>query len=72
LSGGKKIVGCKWVFIMKYRVDETVERYKAKLIAKGYTQTYGINYQETFSPVAKLNIIQILLSLATNLNWPLH
>lgn len=41
-------------------------------MAKGYTQTYGIDYQETFSPVAKLNIVGVLLSLAANLDWPLH
>ena len=41
-------------------------------MAKGYTHTYGIDYQETFSPAAKLNTIWILLSLATNLDWPLH
>ncbi|RVW89114.1 Retrovirus-related Pol polyprotein from transposon TNT 1-94 [Vitis vinifera] len=50
----------------------TVERYKARLVAKGFTQTYGIDYTETFAPVAKLNTIQVLLSLAANLDWPLH
>lgn len=41
-------------------------------MAKGYTQTYGIDYQETFSLVAKLNTVRVLLSLVANLDWPLH
>lgn len=69
---GKKIVGCKWVFTIKCNADGSVERYKARLVAKGFTQTYGIDYQETFAPVAKINSIRILLSLAVNSDWPLH
>jgi len=72
LPRGKKVVGCKWVFTIKSKVDRSVERYKARLVAKGFTQTYGIDYQETFALVAKINSIRVLLSLAVNSNWPLH
>jgi len=60
---GKKLVGCKWIYIVKCRSDGSVDMLKAKLVAKGYTQFYGIDYQETFGSLAKLNSIRILLSL---------
>ena len=60
------------MFTIKYNSDGTIERYKARLEAKGYTQTYGVNYQETFAPVAKINTIRVLWSLAANLDWPLQ
>ncbi|XP_028753068.1 uncharacterized protein LOC114712689 [Neltuma alba] len=72
LLSGKKTVGCKWVFTKKYNPDGSINKYKAKLVAKGYSQTYGIDYQEIFTPVKKLNTIRIQWSLATNLDWPLH
>ncbi|KAH7845799.1 hypothetical protein Vadar_006185 [Vaccinium darrowii] len=71
LPAGKTTVGCRWVFTVKYHPDDTIEWYKARLVAKGYTQTYGVDYAETFSPVAKINSVLILISLAANFSWPL-
>lgn len=71
LLDGKSPVGCKWVFTIKYRSDGNVERYNARLVAKGFKQTLGVNYTKTFALVAKLNTFRILLSSAVNLDWPL-
>ncbi|KAK4386010.1 Retrovirus-related Pol polyprotein from transposon RE2 [Sesamum angolense] len=66
------IVACRWVFTLKFRADGTLERYKARLVAKGFTRTYGVDYFETFSPVARLNSIRVLFSLAVNFSWPMY
>ena len=68
----KNTVGCKWVFTVKCKADGSVEKYKARLVMKGFTQTYEIDYQEMFAPVAKMNSIHVLLSLAIQSNWPLY
>ena len=68
----KKTAGCKWFFTIKCKPNGSIERYKAKLVAKGFTQTYGIDHQETFALVAKINSNWILLSLAIHFNCPLH
>ena len=70
LPEGKKMVGCRWIFTIKLNPDGSINRYKARLVVKGYTQKYRIDYEDTFAPVAKLNIIRVLISLASNLDWP--
>ncbi|GKE03802.1 retrotransposon protein, putative, ty1-copia subclass [Tanacetum coccineum] len=59
-----KTVGCKWIFKKKTDMDGKVHTYKARLVAKGYTQTQRIDYEETFSPVAKIKSIRIMLAIA--------
>jgi len=62
------IIDYRWVFTLKYHPDGSVNKYKASLVAKGYTQTYSIDYFKTFSPVTMMNSIMILFSIAVNLS----
>lgn len=63
-----KLIGCKWVQKIKRRVDGKVETFNARLVAKDFTQLEGIDYEETFSPIAMLKSIFIFLYIATHFN----
>ena len=63
---GKKAIGCRWVFAIKFNPDGSVARLKARLVAKGYVQTYGVDYFDTFSLVAKLTVVHLIISLVAS------
>lgn len=66
------LVGCRWVFTIKYNSDGTIDRYKAWIVAKGYHQQQGVDYEDTFSPVIKSTTIRTVLCLAVNRDWPVR
>jgi hypothetical protein len=68
----KKKIGTKWVYKTKYNSDGSVERHKERLVAKGLTQRYGIDYQETFAPVARQETVRVMISLAAQKKWNIH
>ena len=69
---GKNVIDCKWVYKIKRRSDGKIDRYKARLVAKGFKQRYGIDYEDTFSPVVKAATIRLVLSLAMSKDWCLR
>jgi len=69
---GRKLVTCKWCFEFKRDVNGKISRYKARLVARGFSQRPGIDYFETFAPVAKFTTLRILLMLAASADWEIH
>jgi hypothetical protein len=72
LPKGRKPISCKWVFIIKHGVHGEVEHYKARLVARGFTQTFGVDYNETFAPIVKFVSIRCILALAAIEDMEIH
>ena len=69
---GVKPIGLKWVFKVKRNADGSVIKYKARLVAKGYVQKQGIDYDEVFAPVARIETIRLIIALAASKGWEIH
>ena len=67
----KSAIGCKWVYKIKTRLNDTVDRYKARLVSMGFTHEYEIDYEETFAPVARLSSVRTLIVVYAARKWPL-
>ena len=72
LPEGRTAVGCKWVFKVKHNGEGKVVRFKSRLVAKGYSQRHGIDFEETFSPVVRFSSIRTLLALAMQKDMIVH
>ena len=71
LPKGSQPIGVKWVFKKKMNAQGEIERYKARLVAKGYKQKAGVDYDEVFAPVARMETIRLLISQAAQFKWPI-
>jgi len=65
LPHGKQPIGFRWLFKLKFKADGSIDKHKARLVEKGYSSKEGIDFEETFSPVSKLNTIRLIIALAT-------
>jgi hypothetical protein len=68
----KDVVSSKWLFKIKHVSDGSIEKYKERFVARGFSQKEGIDYEETFAPVARYTSIKTIIALAAKMKWKLH
>ena len=71
-SEGKSVVSSKWIYKIKYAANGSIEKFKARFVAWGFSQQEGVDYEETFAPVAKHTCIRVVLSIALEMGWRIH
>ena len=69
---GKSVVTSRWLYKLKHAADGSVEKYKARFVARGFSQVEGIDYDETFASVAQYTSIRSLISIAAEMGWKIH
>ena len=67
----KKAISVRWVFKIKLKPDGSVVKHKARLVARGFLQKYGLDYFEVFAPVVRHETVRLVIAIAANRNWPL-
>lgn len=72
LPEGAKAIGLKWVFKIKRNSDGTTNKHKSRLVAKGYIQRHGVDYEEVFAPVARIETVRFIIGLAASRGWQVH
>ena len=72
LPPGSKAIGCRWVFRIKYHTDGSIQTFKARLVIQGFSQRQGVDYFDTYAPVARITSIRVLVALALIYNLLIH
>ena len=69
---GNLVVTSRWIYKIKHRADGSIEKYKARFVVKGFSQKEGVDYDETFGPMARHTSIRSIIAIASAMGWKLH
>jgi len=69
---GKSVVTSRWLYKVKHAADGSIEKFKARFVARGFSQVEGVDYEETFAPVARYTSIRSIISIAAEMGWKIH
>ena len=69
---GKSVVTSRWLYKIKHATDGSIEKYKAHFVSQGFSQVEGVDYDETFAPIARYTSFRVVISIATEMGWKIH